>query len=545
MKRFRLNILLGVVLLCVLPTRAQVDPVEARLAQMTLEHKVGQMFMVNLFGLGLTEAGRAVLQEWQPGAVVLTDSNIDTPEQITRLTNAYQQTITEAGGPPLIVAVDQEGGIIARLQEGFTTWPVPMLLTAANDPVLARDVGAAMGAELRAVGVNMNLAPVVDLQTNLRNPIIGRRSPGSDGALVGQMVTGFIEGMRSAGVLAATKHFPGHGDTSEDSHTTLPELPHDLERLSAVELPPFINAIQADTGAVMMAHIWFSAFDETIQPASLSYNIITGLLRERLGYNGIIMTDAMDMDAIDTAYSAEEAAVQAVLAGNDFLLVGANAGEGIQRRMMQAVVDAVLAGTIDESRIEESVRRILTAKAELGLLEWTPLDPVTARERIDLNAHAALIEVVFDAGVSLVRDEASVIPFNSEANVGIVYPGNRALVQRECDLYTDSARWLAVSDRPGEDEIRTVAALAAQVDTVVVFTRDAVDNTAQQVLVNALPPEKTFVVALISPFDALRFPTVAGYMVTYSPLDPGIATACAILFGAQPARGVLSVALSE
>ena len=537
MMRGLLSLLL-IALLSVTVT-AQTDTASDIVDTMTLEHKVAQMFMVNLYGPGLTDAGREMLQTWQPGAVVLLDSNITTPESITELTNTYQQTITEVGGLPLFIATDQEGGIIARLKEGFTVWPVPMLLTATNDVDLAMRVGQAMGEELRAVGVNMNLAPVADLQTNINNPIIGRRSPGSDPQLVGQTIQALIEGLQSANVMATTKHFPGHGDTSEDSHVTLPELDFGRDRLDAVELPPFISAM--DSGAMMISHIWFSQFDPASPlPSSLSYNIITGLLRDDLGYDGVIITDALDMDAIDTVYSPEEAAVMAVQAGNDLILIGANAGEDIQARAMQAVVDAVRSGVIDEARIDESVQRILEAKARFGVLDWTLLDPATTSQRLNLDAHALLVDDLFRAGVTLVQGD----PIAEDTTVAIVYPANRSAIQRECSALRDDVRWYAVSDFPSEDEINAAGGLAVQVDRVVVFTRDAYTNTAQQRLISALPPEKTTVVALISPYDLLRFPAINGYMVTYSPLDPAISTACGILFGTLPARGTLSVDLT-
>lgn len=538
-----LLLFLTVPLIAYMPHSAQ-DDLDTRIESMTLEHKVGQMFMVNLFGAGLSEAGRDILQRWQPGAVLLMNSNIQTPAQITQLVNTYQETITQAGGVPLFVATDQEGGIIARLQEGFTEWPVPMLLTAANDAELAARVGAAMGTELGAVGVNMNLAPVADLQTNLNNPIIGRRSPGSDPQLVGQMIAGLIEGMRSVGVMATAKHFPGHGDSDEDSHTTLPNLTLDRPRLDAVELLPFQMAIEAETGAIMTAHIWFSALDpDTPLPASLSRNVVTGLLRNDLAYQGIIMTDAMDMDAIDTNYSPEEAAVLAVQAGIDLLAIGANAGEGIQDRAMQAIVDAVNAGEIEEARIDESVRRILSEKQRYGVLDWSPLDPATVDERLNLDAHTALVEQIFQAGVTVARDRNNVLPFDEQDSITIVYPGNRTSIWVKCREYSDSVSWMSYSDTPTAEEIASAGRLAEQVDTVVIFTRDAYFNEDLQAMVQAVPESQAFVVALISPFDLLRFPFISGYMMTYSPLDPAISTACGILFGEMTAQGVPAVDL--
>ena len=520
------------------------DDIEAILAGLSLEQKVGQMFMAHLYGPVLTDVGRDLLTTWQPGAVALFNSNIQTPAQVTRLTNTYQQTIIAAGGVPLLIATDQEGGVIQRLRDGFTTWPVPKLLTATDDPQLAERVGAALASELRAVGINLNLAPVLDLDTNRDNPIIGRRSPGGVPDLVGRTATGFIQGMQRADVLATAKHFPGHGDTSEDSHVTLPTVTHDRTRLDPVELVPFAQAIEAGLGAVMVAHVWYTAFDpEVPRPASLSSSVVTDLLRGEMGFDGIIMTDAMDMDAIDMRHTPGEAAVLAIQAGVDLIAYGPNMGEGTQIQAMEAVADAVRTGLIDENRLDESVRRLLRTKHSMGLFDWHPLEPESASQRIDLDGHQQLVMELFRAGVTIAHDDAGLLPL-AAPRVLIIHPANRMDIYRECSPYRDDIRWLAVSDRPALGEVDLARSIASQVDVVVVFTRDAYHEAAQQALVTALPLEKTVVVALISPYDYLRFPQVAGYVVTYSPLPASAPVACAVLFGEQPATGVLAVDLS-
>lgn len=545
--RRRSLLLYVLVLLLLLPgltVQADDDPIEALLAGMSLEHKVGQLFMAHLYGPVLTETGRDLLETWQPGAVSMFNSNIQTPAQITRLTNSYQQTITGAGGVPLLIATDQEGGIIQRLREGFTIWPVPKLLTATDDPLLAAEVGAALASELLAVGINMDLAPVLDLDTNRDNPIIGRRSPGGVPDLVGRTAAGFIRGMQAAGVLATAKHFPGHGDTDEDSHVTLPVVVYDRARLDAVELVPFVHAIEAGVGAVMVAHVWYTTFDpDAPRPASLSSAVVTDLLREALGFDGIIMTDAMDMDAIDTRYAHGEAAVLAILAGVDLIAYGPNMGEMTQMQAMQAVVDAVRAGRIDEGRVDESVRRLLRAKQTLGLFDWQPLDPDSAPQRIDRDAHDALIARLFRAGVTIAHNAGDLLPLTA-LRVAIIHPANRMDVYRACSPYRADIRWLAVSDRPAPDEVELARSVASQVDVAIVFTRDAYTDAAQQALVTALPPDRTVVVALVSPYDYVRFPQVAGYVVTYSPLPASAPAACAALFEAGAAPGTLAVDLS-
>lgn len=523
-------------------TNNEIDEI---LSNMTLEQKIGQMFLVSIYGETLNFSGRKFIETWQPGGIALFGSNAINPTQITELTNSYQQTIIDAGGIPLFIATDQEGGRITRLRDGFGEWPSPALLTATGDADLAFRIGARMGEELRAVGVNMNLAPVADLDSNVDNPIIGRRSPGSDLDLLRVTLPAYIEGLQSVGVAATTKHFPGHGDTDEDSHLTLPIIHHDLDALYRRELQPFISAIAADTSAIMMAHIWFSALDEEMIPASLSQRIVTNLLRDELGYEGIIMTDAMEMNAITSRYTPEESAIMAVMAGVDMLAFGTGMGAGAQSRMMEALVDAVRAGEIAEERINESVRRILTVKAQHGILDWSPLDPNSADIRIDVDESARLIEELFRAGVTLAFDHNELLPVQPEQRILLLYPSIRPRINWTCHAHREGLQWssIPVFAAPSEDDINAAVALAANADVVIIFTDDARDDRAYQRLVNALPMARTVAVALRSPYDLLAYSGVGAYLITYSPQNPAIDTACAIIFGEMTAQGGLSVNL--
>lgn len=511
------------------------------LANMTLEQKVGQMFMFTFYGRPMNEQARNVVRAWQPGFIGLFPSNLGTPEQVTNLTNDIQQTLVDAGGIPAFIGVDQEGGLIAHLKEGFTVWPVPMLLTATQNEELAYEVGAGMAAEMIAVGINMNFAPVADLNTNRFNPIIGRRSFGSDATLVRPILSAYIKGMQGAGVLATAKHFPGHGDTSADSHTELPIVELDRARLESVELKPFAAAMDAGVGGIMVAHIWYPALDATPnQPASLSNAIVTTLVRDQLGYTGLVMPDAMDMDAIDTVYSATEAALAAIEAGHDVIIPGAHISPESHIEAMQGIVDAVRSGELPESRIDESVRRILAAKARFGVLEWEALDAGTASQRLPSAQNAELINQVFREGVTVVRDPNGLVPL--QGTVGIVYPGTQPSLWTVCNR-REGVKPLAVNVSPNGTDISGAVWLSGQVDRIVVFTDNAELNSSQEALVEALPPEKTIVVALQSPYDALVMPDIAAYLVTYSPLKPAYDAACGVLFGDYPAKGQMAVTL--
>lgn len=528
--------------LTLLPALAVAQP---GLNSLTLAQRVAQMFMVTLHGPQLTYAGRDFLQRWQPGAAVLFTSNLGAPDAVTRLTNAYQEAMIDVGAVPLLIAIDQEGGVVQRLSEGFTALPSPLIIAASGDARVAQNVGAAVAAELLAVGVNMNLAPVADLETNRENPIIFRRSFGSDPELVGTAVAGVVRGTQEQGVVATLKHFPGHGDTDEDSHVGLPVVDLDRERLFSVEIEPFRRAIQAGADAVMVAHIWYPALEpETNLPASLSPRIITGILREALQFDGIVMTDAIDMNAIDAQFGYEHAAVMAIQAGVDLIAPGPGIGLETQEAMINAVIAAVGQGEISEARIDESVRRILDVKARYGILDWQPLDPATASERIDLENHQQVIESLFQAGVTVAYDRSNLLPLTSDRKIAIVFLATRYQIVDACGAYNPEIRWVGVGDAPSDDEIGWARDAAAWADAVVVFTQNAVDTPQQQALVNALPPEKTIAVAIFSPYDWLSFPGVAAYVATYSPMRPAVPAACAVLFGAAPALGRLPVTLS-
>jgi beta-N-acetylhexosaminidase len=269
---------------------------------------VGQMFMVDFTGLEPIANVERLIAEEGVGGVILFDKNISAPRQVASLTNALQESARGAGRPPLLIGVDQEGGPVARLRMGATHFPSAMAFGAARSEALAASAAGITARELRALGLHMNMAPVLDVNNNPANPVIGVRSYGEDPALVARLGTAAIRAMQASGVLATAKHFPGHGDTSQDSHVTLPVVPHAQARLDAVELLPFRAAIRIGVAAVMTAHVVFKALDPD-RPATLSPAVL-GFLRSDLGFAGLIVTDSMGMRAITDRFPPGEAAVQ-------------------------------------------------------------------------------------------------------------------------------------------------------------------------------------------------------------------------------------------
>ncbi len=519
--------------------------VEDMLAGMSLEHKVGQMFMVTLHGSVVTEAGTAHLRRWQPGGLVLFSANVGTPDAVARLTNGYQAVMREAGAAPLLVSIDQEGGVVTRLTEGFTFLPTPLLLTASG---MSEAAGRMMGGELAAVGINMNLAPVADLETFRDNPIIARRAFGGDPLIAGGAVADYVRGLQARGVLATAKHFPGHGETRQDSHAVLPTLELTRDRLDSTELVPFRMAIEADTAAVMVSHIWFPALDPIRRPASLSPLVVNGLLRGEMGYDGLIMTDALDMNAVDLEINYYDAVVLAVEAGIDLLATGPSTGIAVVEAAMQRVVDEVRAGRISEARIDQSVRRILTTKARFGVLDAAPVDAPRAAAAVAAEGGTALVESLYRASVTVAVDRAGLVPIAPETRVAVIFLATRYQIQAECSAYRPGGRlvqWVGVNDNPTAEQIGWATAAARAADVVVVWTQNADRNPDQAALVRALPPEKTIAVALWSPYDWQVYPDVSTYLALYSPGRPAVPAACAVLFGAAPSTGQLPLTLGE
>ena len=528
--------LLAAFLLGILPPRihAQKPPVERILAELTLEQRIAQMFMVSVYGPQLNEKEALFLREIQPGALALFSRNVQTPAQLTRLTNAMQAQLTQNGAPPMLIAADQEGGRIQRLLAGFTRFPGPMLLTAAQDEALAYELGAAIAAEMRAVGVNMNLAPVADLQGERRNPVLAGRSFGGIPGLVAPMLSQFIAGAQDQAVLATVKHFPGHGGTDQDSHLTLPTIRRSQEQLRSRELLPFQAAFAADVAAVMVAHIHYQAYDSDVLPASLSPNVMTRLLREELGYDGLILTDALDMDAIDRRYSLKDAVMRAIKAGSDVIVFGPHSGLDGLRSLVAELAAAVRRGEIPARRIAESASRILRAKRDFGILDQAPLDPATVASRLNLEAHEQLVTRLFKAGIT-VLDARGLLPL--PGNTLFVYPATRPRIRSQCQLA--GADYLGVSWRPQAHEIEWARGKARKADRIVVFTQGASADPRQQALVNALPADRTIVAALWDPFDLLAFPRVEAFAIAYSPMLRASGPLCQILLGPRRALGAL------
>ena len=295
--------------------------IDGLVGRMSLEEKIGQLFIVGIGGREVGQIPKAHITKRFVGGIILYEKNIEIPEQVAALTTELQQLAQQTPhGIPLFIAIDQEGGKVSRLQKGATVFPGNMALGATQSQLLAQKAGEITGIELEVLGINLNLAPVLDVNTNPKNPAIGVRSYGESPQLVSQLGAAYIRGIQKQGVLATAKHFPGHGDTNADSYKKLPLVTHDKKRINTVDLAPFREAINADVVAIMSAHILYPGLDNKM-PATLSHTIMTKLLRKELGFEGLIITDDLEMKAIEEQYEIGQAAVLAIQAGADMLLI--------------------------------------------------------------------------------------------------------------------------------------------------------------------------------------------------------------------------------
>lgn len=358
-------------------TEVQTDPVEEQAAQlvsqMTLEDKIAQMFVITPNALtgyasGVTAAGDTTKEAYQSrpvGGIVYMADNLTDPEQTTTMLSNMQEIARERTGLPVFLCVDEEGGSVARIagNDAFGVTDVGNMsdIGASGDVQNAYNAGSTIGSYLAALGFNVDFAPVADVLTNPDNQVIGQRSFGSDAQTVAGMVTSELQGLSAAGVYGMVKHFPGHGGTSGDSHDGAVSTDKTLEELMAEELVPFQSAIDGGVNFVMVGHISAPNVTGDNAPATLSKVLITDVLRGQMGYNGIVITDAMNMEAVAGFYNSDKAAVLAVTAGADMILMPAD-----YNTAYTGILNAVNDGTITEERINESVTRIVKAKLAMG-----------------------------------------------------------------------------------------------------------------------------------------------------------------------------------
>ncbi|WP_336964288.1 glycoside hydrolase family 3 protein [Chryseobacterium contaminans] len=375
--------------------------VEKTYKNLSQDEKLGQLFIVALYtnkGEDYINQVRNIVTNDKIGGLILMQD--DAAREIN-LVNEFQQK----SKVPLMIGMDAEWGLFQRIATAHK-FPWAMTLGAIQDKNLIYQMSAKIAEDCHRMGVNWDFAPVVDVNTNPNNPIIGNRSFGSEVDNVINSALSYSNGLQDNNILAAIKHFPGHGDTSTDSHLDLPVVPHNMERLNATELAPFKALMDKGIGGVMVAHLYVPSLESAKGiPASVSKNIITGLLKDKLGYKGLIITDALNMGAVANKYKPGELDALAFKAGNDIMLFSQGVSEG--KKLIQKAIDSK---EISQSRVEESVKKILLTKYFLGLTQYSPKNPENINTDLNNESHKTLVQNLYSNALTLLKDEKKLLP---------------------------------------------------------------------------------------------------------------------------------------
>ncbi|MYT76500.1 beta-N-acetylhexosaminidase [Streptomyces sp. MnatMP-M77] len=554
------------------PTNASSDRRLRRIiAGMSLEEKVGQLFVMRVYGHSATDPDQAdidanlkeigvrtaaeLISTYHVGGIIYFTwaHNTRDPHQIADLSNGLQRAaLAGRSRLPLLVSTDQEHGIVCRVGEPATLLPGAMALGAGGSRSDTRRAARIAGAELAALGINQNYAPDADVNVNPANPVIGVRSFGSDPAAVAALVAEQVKGYQGAGVASTAKHFPGHGDTSTDSHTGLPVINHTRAQWEELDAPPFRAAVRARIDSIMTAHIVVPALDPSEDPATLSRPILTGILREELGYDGVVVTDSLGMEGVRTKYGDDRVPVLALLAGVDQLLNPPNLSVA-----WNAVLAAVRGGEISEARVDESILRILRLKDRLGLFR----DPFVSRRdvgrTVGSRAHRAAADRIAERTTTLLADPGALLPLSRRSHrdllvvgadpaspSGTTGPPTSTLRDAFGELgFTATA--LSTGTAPNQAKIAEAVAAARGRDAVVVATYNVTATSAQRTLVTALVATGVPVVAVAvrNPYDIahLTGTGVAASLAAYSWTDVELRAAARVIAGHADPRGTLPV----
>jgi len=545
------------------------EELRALISRMTLEEKVGQLFVMRVYGHSATTPDQAdidanlkeigvrtaaeLIAKYHVGGIIYFAwaHNTRNPHQIADLSNGIQRAaLDQPRGVPVLISTDQEHGIVARVGKPATLFPGAMALGAGGSRADARTVGRIGGAELRAIGIRQDYSPVADVNVNPANPVIGVRSFGADPDAVAGLVAAEVKGYQGSGVAATAKHFPGHGDTAVDSHYGFPVITHSRELWSSLDAVPFRAAIRAGIDSIMTAHIMVPALDPSGDPATLSHPILTGILREELGYDGVVVTDSLMMEGVRTKYGDDRVPVLALKAGADQLLNPPSLDVA-----WNAVLNAVRGGELTEARLDESILRVLRLKSKLGLLT----DPYVTDGGVDgtvgTPAHLKAADRVAERTTTLLVNKDCLLPLSRRRTPKLLVVGAdpaspslsdgppTTVLARALTELGFTATALSTGTAPSTTTIAKAVAAAADADAVVVGTYNVSATSSQKTLVEQLVATGVPVVAIAirNPYDVARLPGVGAYLAAYSWTDVELRATARVIAGRVDPRGTLPV----
>jgi len=523
------------------------DPARS-LSRMSLEDRVRQLFMLGFDGKRIEEGLKDLLEELRPGGIIIFSRNIDSREQLRKLISQANEVSFKLIGTPLLISIDQEGGIVARIRKGFAAFPGNMALGATHSTRNAYSVGKAVGEQLRWLGINVNLAPVLDIILDKTNPSIGVRSFGDDPIHVSKMGRAMIAGLRDSGIIAVAKHFPGIGAATIDPHMDLPLLEIPLDVLRKREFVPFVNAIGEGVDAIMPSHVLVPEIDPEM-PATLSRKLIETILREELGFRGAVLSDDLLMGAVSKRYSLAEASLLALKAGEDMVLICKNFEE--QMDTIDFVIEAVKRGDLSKERVMESLYRVMNLKKRVSEM---PMKKPNFEDLFSLEKR------ICEESVTLVKLRKGCLPLSSgHSKILVVCPQRiKKLVEaRESSSTLGEkirSRGFVVVEIFFEEEKATRVLeesikFVLWADCIVMCTREALRYVKEGELVRKLNKvasenNKCLIIASLgTPYDILAFPEIENYLALYDYHEPMQEALVNVLIGKIKPRGRLPVSI--
>jgi beta-N-acetylhexosaminidase len=524
---------------------------------LTLEEKVGQLFVTWVNGKTADEVNpknqadfgvdtpAQVVQKYHLGGVIYFNNdsrdNFDDPVQVAKLSNGLQKAAVTSGAHiPLQIAADQEGGTVTRMGAPATEFPNAMAIAAGRDTGRATQAATILGRELRAVGINQDFAPDSDVNSNPVNPVIGVRSFSGQPGLASDFVTAEVKGFEKS-VAATAKHFPGHGAAPTDSHTGLPRIDSTEAQWRSTDVPPFKAAIAAGVDSIMSAHIQFPSLDPSLEPATLSKPIITGKLRNELGYNGVVITDSLEMQGVRQLHSDAEIPVLALKAGVDQLLMPVHLDVAIN-----SVLNAVKSGDIPVQRIDRSVLRVLKLKFKRGILFSPFVDPGRVMQTVGIPSSLATAQDIADRGITAIANDAGLLPLKQKPATTFVTGwgvSTTASLAQKLTAHGTTATAYATGQAPTDAQIAQAAASARNADLVVVLTNNLGGFPLQAKLLDALQATGKPVVAVAAqiPYDAGYATPVKTWLATYGYIGPTLEALAKVILGETKPVGKLPV----
>ncbi|MEV6541722.1 glycoside hydrolase family 3 protein [Streptomyces sp. NPDC051665] len=543
------------------------------ISRMTLPEKVGQLFVMRVYGhsatapdqadidanlseIGVRTAAELIAKYHVGGVIYFTWAhNTRDPHQIADLSNGIQKaSLSRPRGLPVLVATDQEHGIVCRIGAPATLFPGAMAIGAGGSRSDARALARVSGAELRAMGVNQDYSPDADVNVNPANPVIGVRSFGADPDAVAALVAAEVKGYQSSQVAATAKHFPGHGDTAVDSHFGFPVITHSREVWEALDAVPFRAAVKAGIDSIMTAHIMVPALDDSGDPATLSHPIVTGILRGELGYDGVVITDSLAMEGVRQKYGDDRVPVLALKAGVDQLLNPPSLDVA-----WNAVLKAVQGGELTEARLDESILRVLRLKERLGLFEDAYVSRAGVDRTVGTAAHLSAADRIAERTTTLLVNSAGLLPLSRRTHGKVLVVGAdpasptgttgppTGVLAAALGESGFTATALSTGTAPSAATVAKAVAAAREADVVVVATYNVTAADAQKTLVEQLVAtgKPVVAVAVRNPYDVAQLPSVTAYLAAYSWTDVELRAAARVIAGRVRPRGKLPVAVQR